>query len=485
MTTARFTVEERYRPRAGDLLVLPYLKKTALFADSRLPGTLRPAAAPKDPGASAVSFAGRVGRGKGADVLAIAARVDTKDRPDAEGVKAAVARAIEAAKREKRKRVVVALDARNGADFAASAHEGAALGGYRFDRYKKEKTPVAPVVAVLGRSAKRARREVRLNAPLFEEVNAARDLANEPGNVANPAHLARAFTRAGRRVGMRVEVWDRKRLAHEGCRAILAVGSASATPPRLVIGRYTPRRRARGHLALVGKGVTFDTGGYSLKPSANMHEMKGDMSGAAAAFHAACVAARWKLPLRVTVVTPLVENAVSGSGYRPGDILRTRAGRSVQVDNTDAEGRLILTDALDVAASFEPTVLVDVATLTGACMVALGTEIAGLYVSKRSLAREIVAAGEAWGERFWEMPLYKPYAKQLKTPLADLKNIGERWGGSINAALFLQHWVPPSLPWAHLDIAGPAFGEKGVNHLGPGSRGFAVKTLSELARRLA
>ncbi len=380
---------------------------------------------------------------------------------------------------------MVLLDGKRGGEFCRAVHEGAVLGGYRFDKYLGKRKPSLPVVAAVGSAVRKERVRARTDAALFAEVNAGRDIVNEPGNVANPSSVAAAFRRAGRKAGMRVEVWDRRRLEREKCGGVLAVGGASATPPKLVIGRYSPRKSCAEHLVLVGKGVTFDTGGYSIKPPAGMGSMKCDMGGAAATFHAACAIARLKLPIKVTVVTPLVENAIGGSAYRPGDILRTRSGRTVQVDNTDAEGRLILADGLDIAGELKPTVVVDAATLTGACVVALGTEIAAVYASEKRLATKIIAAGETWGERFWQMPLYAPYSQGLKTPAADIRNIsGDRWAGSITAALFLENWAPKNVPWAHLDIAGSVFSDKAVKHLGPGAQGFAIMTLVELARGL-
>jgi leucyl aminopeptidase len=380
-------------------------------------------------------------------------------------------------------RVLVFLNSAGGRELLPAAHEGAVLGGYRFDRYLQKKWKPVPVQAVIGKGVTAIRKVLRSNAIVFEETNAARDIINEPGNAANPATVAAHYRRAGLRAGMKVEVWNEKKLVREKCGGILAVGNASVVRPRMVIARYTPRGRNLKHLVLVGKGVTFDTGGYSIKPGAGMGAMKCDMGGSAAVFHAACAVARLKLPVKVTAITPLAENAIDGKGYRPGDILRSRSGKTVQVDNTDAEGRLILIDALDVAAELKPDVIIDAATLTGACVVALGTEIAAVYATEDKLAQRIVNSGRSWGEAFWHMPLYKPYAAGLKAPVADVRNItSDRWAGSITAALFLQHWVPDKVDWAHLDIAGSAFSDKAVNHLAEGAQGFGVKTLAELAR---
>ncbi len=483
MATSRFSIVESYKLAAGDLVLLPFLKKTALFAPGKLTAGLRGASAGEKAGASSTVCAGKVGRGR---FLGLAKRVDSSDYSDLDGMKIAVSESLARVRKERLKRVVLLLDGKRGGEFCRAAHEGAVLGGYCFDKYLKERRDPVAVVAVVGKALKAARAQARKDAELFAEVNSGRDIINEPGNAANPATVAAHFRRAGRRAGMRIEIWDRKRLEREKCGGVLAVGSASATPPRLVIGRYSPRRSSGEHLVLVGKGVTFDTGGYSLKAGPGMGMMKCDMGGASATFHAACAIARLKLPVKVTVITPLVENAIGRGGYRPGDILRTRSGRTVQVDNTDAEGRLILTDALTIAGEQKPTMVIDAATLTGACVVALGNEIAALYASDKRLARKITAAGETCGEAFWEMPLYAAYRNGLKTPAADIKNVtGDRWAGSITAALFLRNWAPEKVPWAHLDIAGTIFSEKPVKHLGPGAQGFAIKTLVELARGLA
>jgi len=398
MSTSRFSIVEGYRPTGGDLVLLPFLRKTALFSAGNLDPVLRGAAAGDEAGAVSTVHAGRAGRGR---LLAMAARIDNSAYPDLDGAKIAVSRALERARKENLKRVVLLLDGKRGERFCAAVHEGAALGGYSFDKYLAKRPAPLAVVAVLGNGASAARKQARRDARVFAEVNAGRDIINEPGNAANPATVAAHFRRAGRKAGLRVAIWDRKRLERERCGGVLAVGGGSATPPRLLIGRYSPRRSSGEHLVLVGKGVTFDTGGYSLKPGQGMGAMKCDMGGAAAMFHAACAIARLKLPVKVTAITPLVENAIGRGGYRPGDILRTRSGRTVQVDNTDAEGRLILADALTIAGEQKPTLVIDAATLTGACVVALGPEIAGLYSTDKNLAGRISSAGEACGEAFW------------------------------------------------------------------------------------
>ncbi|MGQ9592879.1 MAG: M17 family metallopeptidase, partial [Planctomycetota bacterium] len=273
-------------------------------------------------------------------------------------------------------------------------------------------------------------------------------------------------------------------LERERCGGILGVGRGASSGPLLVIAEYSPRA-ARGHLALVGKGVTFDSGGYGLKPADSQVGMKYDMAGAAAAFLAACAIARLRVPLRVTVFAPLVENVISPEAYLTTAILRTRSGRTVEVRHTDAEGRIILADALALASERKPDWIVDLATLTGACVVALGEDIAGVFGTSREFTRRFLEASKREGERFWELPLHKPYEEQLKTTVADCKNVGGRWGGSILGAVFLKAWVPDGAKWLHLDIAGPGCKESGLDHVGKGGKGFGVKTLVSLARDLA
>lgn len=314
-------------------------------------------------------------------------------------------------------------------------------------------------------------------------VNRARDLLNEPPSIINPVTLAEQFVSMGKEAGLKVTVWDEKKIQKEGMNALLAVGKGSTYPPRLVIGEHRSRK-SKAHLILVGKGVTFDTGGYCLKPADAQIGMKFDMGGAAACFCAACAISKAKIPLNLTVITPICENAISSTAYKTTDVIVTRAGKSVQVDNTDAEGRLILADALSLAAEKRPNWLIDVATLTGACVVALGEDIAGLMGQHKGLIDTIMAAGQYSGELFWELPLHMPYREQLKTEIADIKNIGKRWGGALTGAIFLKEFVPDEIPWVHADIAGPAVKEEPLGHLGKGAKGFGVKTLYFTAKRL-
>ncbi len=263
---------------------------------------------------------------------------------------------------------------------------------------------------------------------------------------------------------------------------LLGVNAGSSRPPVFLVGEYSPAR-PRGTVVLVGKGITFDSGGISLKPAASMGEMKYDMMGAATALACLAAARSLSLPVRVVALAPVTENMPGGSATRPGDILRMRGGKTVEVDNTDAEGRLILGDALSYAGSFRPDVLIDYATLTGAVLIALGSECAGLMSPDDELARDLVAAGEATGERVWRLPVWDDYRDNLKSEWADMKNTGGRGAGTINAAVFLKEFVPKGVPWAHLDVAGVAHFEKEQSGWPAGASGFGVALTMEFLKR--
>jgi leucyl aminopeptidase len=281
---------------------------------------------------------------------------------------------------------------------------------------------------------------------------------------------------------VKVSVWDVPKLTKEGMGGILGVGQGSANPPRLIALEYAPKN-ATQHLAFVGKGITFDSGGLSLKPAKAMETMKCDMGGAAAVLAATKAIASLGLPVRISAYLACAENMPSGTAQRPGDVLTIRDGTTVEVVNTDAEGRLVMADALVLAAEQEPDAIIDVATLTGAQIVALGTRIAGVMGNDETLTTRVTEAGAVVGERFWPMPLPASLRSAMKSPVADMKNMGEPVGGMLFAGLFLQTFVPDEIPWAHLDIAGPAFND-GAAHgfTPPGGTGFAARTLVELAR---
>jgi leucyl aminopeptidase len=316
-----------------------------------------------------------------------------------------------------------------------------------------------------------------------EAVNLARRLVNEPPSEMYPQSFAEEAVRVAEACGMAIEVWDQARLEAERCGALLAVARGSAREPRLVIVRYAGGPPEMPPLALVGKGVTFDSGGLSLKPTDGMKTMKCDMAGAAVVLAAMQAIARLELPVNVIGLCGLVENMVSGSSYKLGDVLRARSGKTIEVLNTDAEGRLVLADVLDVCLQQGPARIVDLATLTGACVVALGNDVAGLMANDAAWAQAVLAAAEECGEPIWQLPMFPEYGEQIRSEVADIKNVGDgRWGGAITAAKFLEEFVGGK-PWVHLDIAGPAFLESSKSWLEAGGTGFGVRTLVELARR--
>ncbi|MFD8555346.1 leucyl aminopeptidase [Streptomyces fradiae] len=376
------------------------------------------------------------------------------------------------------------------AEDVAAVAEGALLGAYAFTAYqergKDAKGPLGEV-AVLGAKPrdKAAKAAAERALALAEEVNRARDLINTPPNDLTPEAFAAVATAAGKENGLKVQVLDEKALAKGGYGGILGVGAGSANPPRLVKLAYT-HPDAEKTLALVGKGITYDSGGISLKPAGHNETMKCDMSGAAAVFAAVVAVARLGLPVNVTGWLALAENMPSGTATRPGDVLRMYSGKTVEVLNTDAEGRLVLADALTRASEEAPDAIVDVATLTGAMVLALGNRTFGVMANDDAFRTAVHETAEEVGEQSWPMPLPADLRKGMDSPTADIANMGERMGGGLVAGLFLKEFVGEGITWAHLDIAGPAFNESGPYGYTPkGGTGSAVRTLVRLAERTA
>jgi leucyl aminopeptidase len=405
-----------------------------------------------------------------------------------ENVKIAVARALSYANDYGLPKVACLLNHSAGAGFVASAVEGGALGAYRFDKYKKDKDKkkVEPSLAIVCRAEDRKEAEGTLSRSLVvsEAVNHTRDLVNEPGDKVYPKVLADVAKKIAKAKGLAVTVVSGKELANRGYRGLIAVGKGSVHPPCLIVLRYRPKKTAsKHHLALVGKGITFDTGGISIKPSEGMWEMKGDMAGGAAVIHAMAAIARLKPKVAVTGIVAAAENFPGPEAQRPGDIFIAKNGKSVMVDNTDAEGRLVLTDALARAGEEGATHIVDAATLTGSCVRALGTAVAGIMGNEKKLVDAVIESGRRHGELFWELPLVEEYKEMLKTPYADINNVGGKYAGAITAGLFLREFIPEGASWAHLDIAGPFILEKPWKYFPEGATGFAVQTFVDLAER--
>lgn len=387
--------------------------------------------------------------------------------------------------------IALALPAQDAAEVRAVT-EGFRLGGYTFTAYKsgKQEQDAPGTVSVLSPGARRqelvaAFEEAQVVA---DAVAATRDWVNTPPADLTPPVFAEQVAAAVRRLKLRqldCEVLGVEELAELGCGGILGVGQGSAAPPRLVKVEYSPAEPV-AHLALVGKGITFDSGGLSIKTAQGMTTMKCDMAGAATVIQATLAIARLGLPVRVTAYAPMAENMPSGSAIRPGDILTMRGGKTVEVTNTDAEGRLVLADALVLAGEQEPDQIIDVATLTGAMVVALGERVCGALGSPELVA-QLLAAGEAAGEQHWEMPIPEDVVDRVRaSKIADvLQADGARWGGGLYAAAFLREFTGDRA-WAHLDIAGPAFVTGGASgYWTPGGTGFGVATLVDHARALA
>lgn len=376
--------------------------------------------------------------------------------------------------------VTLALPAGDAA-YVRAVVEGFRSGLYRFDRYRSTSAPEGPAeVVVLSETARRAesRDALQRAEKVGDLVDRARDWVNTPPNDLAPPAFAAELVTLAEDYGLAVEVMEPAALAKAGCGGILGVGRGSSQPPRLVTLSWTPQE-SRGSVALVGKGITYDSGGLSIKPGGSMQHMKSDMGGAAAVAAAVAAAAALELPVTVTGFLPLAENMLSGDAMRPGDVLRTASGRTVEVLNTDAEGRLILADALTFAARSEPEVILDVATLTGHAVVALGDRVAALLGDDEIVAEVSTAAGSS-GEMFWPLPIPPEQRTSVRTEsrVADLlQHNWVRWGGALYAAAFLEPFAE-GLPWAHLDIAGPAFNTGGAwGHVPSGGTGFAVTTL--------
>jgi leucyl aminopeptidase len=416
------------------------------------------------------------------------------DAPEADGYEAeALRRAAGTAARTLHgsKKAVFALPLAD-AEAVEAVTLGALLGAYVFTAFRSEadlasvKAPLSEISLVgAKRGDKAAKAAVEHGTVLAEEMNRARDLVNTPPNDLFPKSFADLATTVGKEHGLKVEVLDEKALTKGGFGGILGVGIGSARPPRLVKIAYT-HPKARQSLAFVGKGITYDSGGISLKPAGHNETMKCDMAGAAAVFAAVVSAARLGLQVNVTGWLALAENMPSGSATRPGDVLRMYGGKTVEVLNTDAEGRLVLADAIVRAGEEKPDAIVDVATLTGAMMMALGARTFAVMANQDDFRETVYAAATAAGEQAWPMPLLADLRKGMDSPTADIANMGERMGGGLVAGLFLKEFVAEGIDWAHLDIAGPAFNESAASGYTPkGGTGSAVRTLVRLAEQTA
>lgn len=369
--------------------------------------------------------------------------------------------------------------------FIRTMIEGLLLGNYSFDKYKSDNEKIEKIAFVFHYSDRKILNEAfDKSLKIMDAVYFARDLVNEPANSLTPEEFAKRVKRELVKINVNVEIYDLKELKKRKMNAILAVAGASIHPPCMIRLHYKPAGMSKKKIALIGKGVTYDSGGLSLKPTSNMFDMKADMAGGAAVIGAIKAAASLKLPFELYGIIPAVENMVSGSSYKPGDVIISASSKSIEVKDTDAEGRIILADALHLASNLKPDVMIDFATLTGACVVALGEFVAGLFTQNDQLADQLLESGKTTFERLWRLPLWDDYNTLIKSEIADVCNLGPRWGGAITAGKFLEKFVDTGIPWAHVDIAGPAVKHDFNNYTKKYDTGFGVRLIVEYLMRL-
>ena len=365
--------------------------------------------------------------------------------------------------------------------------EGTVLGLYRFDKLKtmsngdtpKQEIKRVELIFQDDRGIAQIRQALSKGIEVAQAVNFARDLVNSPANQMTPAHMAAAAQRMAKKLKMRCRVLTKPQIQRLGMNALLGVSRGSAEGPRFLILEYHGGKSSERPIVLIGKGITFDSGGISLKPAEGMEKMKYDMAGGAAVLGTFHAIARLKLPIHVVGLVPTCENLPSGSATKPGDVVTALNGKTIEVLNTDAEGRLILADALSYAARYKPRAAIDMATLTGACVVALGSQTCGLMGNDEKLIARIKEASNKCQERAWELPLWDEYAESIKSDIADVKNIGNREAGAITAASFLKKFVD-GFPWAHLDIAGVAWEDSEKPYIPKGASGFGIRLMTTL-----
>ena len=425
----------------------------------------------------------------------IVAAVGLGDSGDltAQSLRTAGASFARAARRHKVAATSVLADAlagTEGIDQATAAQclaEGLELGGYSFDTHKSKKNKTRydlGKVTVVGSTSAAVKGGIEIGQAIAAGQMLARTYVNEPGGTLTPPEFAKRVQAMAKTAGLTCKVMDLAAIKKAKLGGLLGVNQGSTIHPRFVELTYSPPK-AKATLAFVGKGITFDAGGLSIKTGTGMMTMKCDMGGAAAVAGAMSALKAAKVPVRVRAYIPMTDNMLGGNATRPGDVLKIRNGKTIEVLNTDAEGRLVLADALSLASEAKPDAIVDLATLTGACMVALGPKIAGLMSNDDDFAAKVAAAADGAGEKVWRLPLPVEYKSMVESPVADMKNIGGPHGGALTAGLILQEFVGEGIPWVHLDIAGPAFTDSADVETRKGGTGFGVRTLVELARTYA
>lgn len=414
---------------------------------------------------------------------------------DDDKIRVLASKALDAAREREAEGLVLLLNAPGGADAAPLAAEGIALRAYQFDKYKsgdkkKKALKVTLVLPEAGLTA--ARKAVKAKLDRVDSVNSARDLVNEPGSVATPATFEKKARQLASKTGLKVTVLDQKQLAKEGYTGLNAVGQGGAVPPRMIILRHEPKL-AKGraadkntpHLGLLGKGITFDSGGLCIKSGNGMWEMKCDMSGAASVLYAMEAIARENPPIRVTGIICAAQNLVDANSTMPGDIIIARNGKSIHIDNTDAEGRVVLSDGMCRMTEEGVTHLVDIATLTGACQRALGHAFTGAF-GNDDFVDQFMSVAEPQGEPCWKLPIVEEYTELIKSDVADVNNIASKpIAGATMGALFIREFLGEGISWIHLDIAATAFLDAEWKYFRPGGTGVMVRSFTELAKTMA
>jgi leucyl aminopeptidase len=415
-----------------------------------------------------------------------------KDKIDTESFRAVCGKAVKKCTKNKLKKILITVPSQGAigmdlGDILEPMMEGAFLGNHIFDRYKEEKK-IRPLDMICFFAEQQVASDfhglLQHVETICSGVILAREWVNTPSNFKRPEIFAKNLISPALKENLSIRNFDHKRLERLGFGALMAVGAGSRYKPRFVALKYSPKG-AEKKVALVGKGITFDSGGINLKPPGSLEDMKMDMSGAAAVAATLISVARFKPSLEITGIIPIAENMPSGDASRPGDIIKSYSGKTIEINNTDAEGRLILADAISFVLKEErPDVIIDMATLTGACVVALGEKIAGVFSPDDELAGKILESAKKTGERCWRMPLPEDYREYLKSEFADISNMSSsKYGGAITAALFLSEFVKDA-KWAHIDIAGPAYVKKETDYCGVGGTGFGVRLLCDLIQKL-
>ena len=424
--------------------------------------------------------------------VAILVGLGNRRRLDDEMLRQAYAAVIRAARAEKMPQVAAPLlRGTEPASASEAAAVGALMGNYLFDAYRSDTSKLTPQVESLtlwepdAAVRRKAVRGIATGTVLAEATCRVRDLVNTPANDLTPKAYAALAAQFCREAKVKLQVLGPSEIEKLGMRAVMMVGGGSVNEPRFLIATYTgrPRQPKTIDVVLVGKGVTFDSGGVSIKPASDMWEMRGDMMGSAVMLTSICAAAKLRLPVNLVCLAPLVENMPSGAAYRPGDVIRTMSGQTIEIISTDAEGRLILADALTYAQQFKPKVIVDCATLTGAVAVALGDVCCGVFTENENYARAISKASALTGEKAWRLPLYEEYDEKISSDVADMKNSGGRYGGGSTAARLLRKFTG-EFPWIHLDIAGVDLEKTGHAWCPKGASGFGARLVLEFLRGL-